>query len=238
MSSPQRERQYAGRFWTCGVSLARQLAQKPILFRNFTFGALGCFQWHISAKLPLVNVCEWNLSADTDTWISCQQVEKILHPVKRRGPVMQCAWDSHHVRFIKALSTHSLFQDWWTDGIADFIVVLLQVCWTVLVWSDFCPVHLGSDYPCLPTTPVLLPHAKGVNWGGCYLSDWSLEPGATLTQKNLFGHEGIAWWKMAETLQFYIFHLIIHFSHWNDMTADKELYHRVQNHITGFGNQV
>lgn len=105
-----------------------------------------------------------------------------------------------------------------------YISLLLQVYWTALVWSDFCPVHPGSDYPCLPITPVLLPHAKGVNGGWHYLSDRSLEPGTTPTQKNSFGHGGITWWKMPENLWVYIFHLIIHFSHWNGMTADKELY--------------
>lgn len=53
--SPQREWQQAGRFWTCSSvssSLAQWLVQKPILFRNFAFGASGCFQQYISAEVP------------------------------------------------------------------------------------------------------------------------------------------------------------------------------------------
>lgn len=42
-------------------------------------------------------VCEWNPSADTDTWILFQQTGRILHPVKRRWPGMQCRWDSCQV---------------------------------------------------------------------------------------------------------------------------------------------
>lgn len=107
--------------------------------------------------------------------------------------------------FIKAFSSQSLFQDWLAMVLLIYVPILLQVYWTALVWSDFCPVHPGSDYTCLPVVLVLLPHAKGENRGWHYLSDRSLEPGTTPT---LVLH----------------FRLIIHFGHWNGMTADKELY--------------
>lgn len=93
-------------------------AQKPILFRNLTFGALGHFQWHTSAKLPLFNMCELNPSADTDTWISLQQAESVLRSLRRRWSGMQRVWDSHQVWFIRAFSSHSLFQEWLVSGIA------------------------------------------------------------------------------------------------------------------------
>lgn len=60
----------------------------------------------------LFNICKQNLSADMDTPISIKKLEKILHPMKRRRPVMQHVWDLHQVWFIRAYgSSHRFFQD-------------------------------------------------------------------------------------------------------------------------------
>lgn len=111
----------------------------------------------------------------------------------------------HTMWFIKAFSSQSLFQDWLADGIADLRphpVTSLLDC-TGLVW--FLP-RTSRQWLHLPTCRAgLLPHAKGENRGWHYLSDRSLEPGTTPTS----------------VLHF---RLIIHFGHWNGVTADKELY--------------
>lgn len=71
-----------------------------------------------------------------------------------------------------------------------YVSILLQIYWTALVRSDFCPVHPGNDCTCL--SQQFCCHVQR-EWTGVdrhYLGDRPLEPGTTPTQKNFCGHEG------------------------------------------------
>lgn len=140
-------------------------------------------------RSALFNECEQNLSADTNTWISIQKLEKILHPMKRTWPVMQHVWDLHQVQF----TGHKVYTFSKTNEsivLLIYVSVLLQVCCTVLVWFSPC---VYWQWLCLPVMLVMLPHEKDMNWSWHNPSVWSFEPETAPTQKNLFVPVDIAW---------------------------------------------
>lgn len=111
-----RDSNRAWRFWMCSFFLPCLVA------RAETHPLKKLLVWCLRVSFcrsALFNECEQKLSADTNTWISIQKLEKILHPMKRRWPGMQRLWDLHQIWFIRAFSSHSFFQDWLVNSIAD-----------------------------------------------------------------------------------------------------------------------
>lgn len=103
-----RDSNRAWRFWMCSFFLPCLVA------RAETHPLKKLLVWCLRVSFcrsALFNECEQKLSADTNTWISIQKLEKILHPMKRRWPGMQRLWDLHQIWFIRAFSSHSFFQD-------------------------------------------------------------------------------------------------------------------------------
>lgn len=144
--------------------------------------------------------------------------------LRKEGGLWDNARGIRTVWFIKAFSSHSLFQDWLSDGIADLHlcpVTSLLDC-TSLVWFLPCASRQWVPLPKYRAGFVVTREGSEL---GMTLPEWSI-----IGPRNYSHSKEFVWpWgyymvKMPETLCFYIFHLIIHFSHQNGMTADKELY--------------
>lgn len=190
-----------------------------------------------SAKLPLLNVCKWNLFADT--WTSFQQVEKILHPMRGRWPIIQCVCDSHQAGFIRAFSSHNLVQDWLANGTADlclYPVAGLLGC-SGLVW--FLPSAPGQ-WLCLPTYHTGF--VTTCKWSELrlILPEWSI-----IEAENYSHSKELVWeyYMVKNTRNCLVLHLPPRYSlqplkwydsRWGGLRSNC----RVQNCITGFGNQV
>lgn len=105
-----RENDRAGRFWTCSFFLPGLVAcAETHPLNKLLIWCLRVFSTVHFCRSALFNECEQNLSADTNTWIQVHILERILHPMKRRWPVMQHVWDLHQIWFIRVFSSHSFF---------------------------------------------------------------------------------------------------------------------------------
>lgn len=107
-----RESDRAGRFSTCSFLLPGLVAcAETHPLKKLLIWCLRVFSIVHFCRSALFNECEQNLSADTNTWIQVHKLERILHPMKRRWPVMQHVWDLHQIWFIRVFSSHSFFPD-------------------------------------------------------------------------------------------------------------------------------
>ena len=149
--------------------------------------------------------------------------------------------DSHQVWFINTFTSHSLFQDWLCNGIADLRlhpVISLLDC-TVLIWFLPCAPR---QWLCLPAyhTGFVTTH-KGSELG-LTLPEWSI-----IWARNYSHLKGFVWpWEcctVKNARKSLGLHFPLHYSHqplkWCDSRQGAWLNNcRAQNHITGFGNQV
>ena len=161
--------------------------------------------------------------------------------MKRRWLVMQCAWDSHQVWFINAFSSHSLFHDWLAHGIADLClhpVTSLLDC-TGLVWFLPCASRQWLHLPTYHT--VFVATCKGSELG------LTLPERSVIGARNYSHSKEFVWpWGycvVKNTRNPLVLHFPPHYSFqplkWYDSRQGPLLNKcRVQNHITGFENQV